>query len=225
MTAIRGESRSFVGLLDPSERSALLALGFPREFSRGAILMYEGEPGERVMILESGRVKVTRVEAAGHETLLSIRDPEDIVGELAVIDDGPRLATVTALETVRVVVIASSVFRAHVRSSPGVAVALLEVVTRRFRETTIKRSQFAASDTIGRLAARIVELAERYGSGRDGVIEIELALSQEELAAWTGASRAGAAKALQTLRELGWIETHRRRIVVCQLEALRKRAA
>jgi CRP/FNR family transcriptional regulator, cyclic AMP receptor protein len=177
------------------------------------------------MVLESGRVKVTRIEVAGHETLLSIRDPEDIVGELAVIDDGPRLATVTALEPVRAVVIASSVFRAHVRNSPGVAMALLEVVTRRFRETTIKRSQFAASDTIGRLAARIVELAERYGSDRDGVIEIELALSQEELGAWTGASRAGVAKALQTLRELGWIETHRRRIVVCQLESLRKRAA
>ena len=214
-----------MGLLDPSEQAALAELGVRRDFPRGAILMYEGEPGERVMLLESGRVKVTRIEAAGHETLLSIRDPEDIVGELAVIDDGPRLATVTALEPVRALVIASSVFRAHLRNAPGVAVALLEVVTRRFRETTIKRSQFAASDTIGRLAARIVVLAERYGTSRAGVIDIELALSQEELAAWTGASRAGVAKALQTLRELGWIETHRRQIVVCQLDALQKRAA
>jgi DNA-binding GntR family transcriptional regulator len=55
-------------------------------------------------------------------------------------------------------------------------------------------------------------------------VEIELALSQEELAAWTGASHAGLAKALQTLRELGWIETHRRRIVVRNLEAIRGRA-
>jgi CRP-like cAMP-binding protein len=216
---------SFLWLLDPSERSALLKLGVSRDLPRGAMLMYEGEPGERVMILESGRVKVTRIEVGGHETLLSIRDPGDIVGELAVIDDEARLATVTALEPVRVVVIAASVFRAHLRSAPGIAVALLEVVVRRLRETTVKRSQFAASDTVGRLAARIVELAERYGSSRGGVIEIELALSQDELAAWTGASRAGAAKALQTLRELGWIETRRRRIVICQLGPLRARAA
>lgn len=216
---------TFLALLHPPERLALVELGRRREFASGAVLMYEGEPGERVMILESGRVKVTRIEAGGHETLLSIRDPGDIVGELAVIDQGDRLGTVTALEPVRALVVAASVFRAHLESAPRVAVVLLEVVARRFRETTVKRSQFAASDTVGRLAARIVELSERYGSGGEGGIDIELALSQDELAAWTGASRAGVAKALQTLRELGWIETRRRRIVVCQPDALRGRAA
>jgi CRP-like cAMP-binding protein len=216
---------NFLALLDASEREALTRLGASRQFARGAVLMYEGEPGERVMILEAGRVKVTRVEASGHETLLSIRDPGDIVGELAVVDRGGRLATVTALEPVRALVVAGSVFRAHLASVPGVAVVLLEVVARRFRDTTIKRAQFAASDTLGRVAARIVELSERYGARGEGGIEIALALTQDELAAWSGGSRAGVAKALQTLRELGWIETHRRRIVVREPEALRKRAA
>jgi CRP-like cAMP-binding protein len=218
-------SGTFLALLDDAERAALSELGTPREFPRGAVLMYEGEPGERVMMLESGRVKVTRIEAGGHETMLSIRDPGDIVGELSLIDERPRLASVTALEPVCVLVIASSLFRAHLERTPRVAVALLEVETRRFRETTLKRSQFAASDTVGRLAARIVELSERYGAEREHGIEIELALTQDELTSWTGASRAGVAKAFQTLRELGWIETHRRRLVVRQLDALRRRAA
>jgi CRP-like cAMP-binding protein len=132
---------------------------------------------------------------------------------------------VTALEPVRALVIASSLFRAHLERTPRVAVALLEVEILRLRETTLKRSQFAASDTVGRLAARIVELSERYGADREDGIEIELALTQDELTSWTGASRAGVAKAFQTLRELGWIETHRRRLVVRQLDALRRRAA
>jgi CRP-like cAMP-binding protein len=216
---------TFLALLDDSERAALSELSNPREFRRGAILMYEGEPGERVMILESGRVKITRIEAGGHETMLSIRDPGDVLGELSLIDEGPRLASVTALEPVRVMVIASSVFRAHLERTPRVAVALLEVQARRLRETTLKRSQFAASDTVGRLAARIVELSERYGTEREDGIAIELALTQEELTSWTGASRAGVAKAFQTLRELGWIETHRLGLVVHQLDALRRRAA
>ncbi len=218
-------SGTFVALLDDAERAALTELGIPREFPRGAVLMYEGEPGERVMILESGRVKVTRIEPGGHETMLSIRDPGDVMGELSLIDERPRLATVTALEPVRVWVIASSRFRSHLERTPRVAVALLEVETQRFRDTTLKRSQFAASDTVGRLAARIVELSERYGAEREDGIEIELALTQEELTSWTGASRAGVAKAFQMLRELGWIETHRRRLVVRQLDALRRRAA
>ena len=218
-------SGTFLSLLDDAESAALLELGTHRGFPRGAVLMYEGEPGERVMILEEGRVKVTRIEPGGHETMLSIRDPGDVVGEVSLIDERPRLATVTALERVRALVIASSVFRAHLERTPRVAVALLEVEMRRFRETTLKRSQFAASDTTGRLAARIVELSERYGAEREDGIEIDLALTQDDIAAWTGASRAGVAKAFQTLRELGWIETHRRRMVVRQLDALRRRAA
>ena len=217
-------SGTFLSLLDDAEPAALLELGTHRGFPRGAVLMYEGEPGERVMILEEGRVKVTRIEPGGHETMLSIRDPGDVVGEVSLIDERPRLATVTALERVRALVIASSVFRAHLERTPRVAVALLEVEMRRFRETTLKRSQFAASDTTGRLAARIVELSERYGAEREDGIEIDLALTQDDIAAWTGASRAGVAKAFQTLRELGWIETHRRRLVVHQLDALRRRA-
>ena len=217
-------SGTFLSLLDDAEPAALLELGTHRGFPRGAVLMYEGEPGERAMILEEGRVKVTRIEPGGHETMLSIRDPGDVVGEVSLIDERPRLATVTALERVRALVIASTVFRAHLERTPRVAVALLEVEMRRFRETTLKRSQFAASDTTGRLAARIVELSERYGAEREDGIEIDVALTQDDIAAWTGASRAGVAKAFQTLRELGWIETHRRRLVVHQLDALRRRA-
>jgi len=216
---------TFLSLLGDVERAALLELGTHRGFPRGAVLMYEGEPGERVMILEKGRVKVTRIEPGGHETMLSIRDPGDLMGEVSVIDERPRLATVTALEGVRALVIASSVFRGHLERTPRVAVALLEVEMQRFRETTIKRSQFAASDTIGRLAARIVELSERYGAEREDGIEVDLALTQDDIAAWTGASRAGVTKGLQTLRELGWIETHRLRLCVRQLDALRRRAA
>jgi CRP-like cAMP-binding protein len=98
------------------------------------------------------------------------------------------------------------------------------VVVTRFRETTIKRSQFAGSDTLGRVAARILELAERYGQTTGTKVAVELPISQEELGAWAGASRAGVAHALQTMRDLGWIHTERRRMVVRDLEALRTRA-
>lgn len=221
---VAGVSGTFLSLLDDIERGVLLQLGTHRDFSRHAILMYQGEPGERVMILEAGRVKVSRIEPGGRETMLSIRDPGDLLGEVALVDERPRVASVTALERVRALVIASSVFRGHLERTPRVAVALLEVQTRRFREATLKRSQFAASDTIGRLAARLVELSERYGTQREDGIEIDLALTQDDIAAWTGASRAGVAKAFQTLRRLGWIETHPRRVLVHQLDDLRRRA-
>ncbi len=216
---------SFVALLDQAEREALYSLGIRRTFPRGALLMFEQEPGERVMILLAGRVKISRVADDGREVLVGIRDPGDVLGELAFVDDHPRIASATALEEVEAVVMPASTFRVHLESTPRVAVALLEVVTRRVRDATVKLSQAGTSDVIGRLAARIVELAERYGSASDDGVVIALPLSQEELAAWTGASRAGVAHALQTLRTLGWVQTARGSMVVRDLDALKARAA
>ena len=214
---------TFWALLDQGERDALDGLGVVQAFPRSSLLMFEREPGERVMVLLAGRVKISQVDRDGRELILSIRDPGDVLGELAFIDHQPRVATVTALEPVTALVISSRLFRAHLERTPRVAVALLEVITRRFRETTLKRAQLAELDTVGRLAARIVELSERYGTPTDGGVTVVLPLSREELAAWTGASRAGVAHAWQTLRELGWIEIDRRRLLVRDLPALRAR--
>jgi CRP-like cAMP-binding protein len=74
---------------------------------------------------------------------------------------------------------------------------------------------------MGRLAARFVELAERYGRATDAGIELHVPLSQEELAAWTGASRAGFSKALQSLRDLGWITLARHELAIRDVDALR----
>ena len=74
------------------------------------------------------------------------------------------------------------------------------------------------------MAARLVELAERYGEPAARGLRIGLPLSQEELAGWTGSSREAVSKALQTLRNVGWVVTERRRITVLDLEALRRRS-
>jgi CRP/FNR family cyclic AMP-dependent transcriptional regulator len=216
---------TFLALLEQTERDALCGLGVRRSFRKGAILMLERDLDGRVMLVVSGRVKITSTDEDGRETLLSLRDPGDVLGELSFVDRRPHSATVTALEPVEAVIVPDSVFRSHLESTPRVAVVLLEAIAGRLRESTVKRSQFGASDTMGRLAARIMELADRYGEDTDRGIAVVSPLSQEELASWTGASRAGVGQALQSMRELGWLETDRRTLVVRDPDALRGRAA
>ena len=218
-------ARSFLARLAESEREALLELGIRRTFPRDTVLMFQDEDDERLMLLLGGRVKVIRAAPTNHELLLAIRDPGDLLGELAFIDGLPRVATVTALEAVDALVLAGRAFRGHLQANPTVAVALLESVAARFRESTVKRLQFAASDTLGRLASRIVELADRYGEQADDGIAVAMPISHDELASWTGASRAGVAQGLQTLRELGWLATERRRLILRDVDSLRSRAA
>jgi CRP/FNR family cyclic AMP-dependent transcriptional regulator len=105
-------------------------------------------------------------------------------------------------------------------------VVLLEIVARRFRAATEQRSQLGTLDTMGRLAARILELAERYGEPAvDGGTVVALPISREDLATWTGASRAGLADALRRLRELGWVKTEGRTLIVWDANALHERAS
>jgi CRP/FNR family cyclic AMP-dependent transcriptional regulator len=216
---------TFLALLHPGEYEQLDGLGASRSFPRGALMMFEGELAERVMILLAGRAKVSHAGADGQELLLSIRDPGDVLGELGFVDGKPRIATVTALESVQALVIPGPAFRRHLETTPRVAVTLLEVIARRFRDASDRLAQFAASDTLARVCALVVELAERYGEPAPEGMSIAMPISQEELAAWAGASRAGVANALGVLRDLGWIQTARRRVIVADLEAVRTRAA
>lgn len=215
---------TFLSRLTPEERVAVEALGRRTSFPRGSVIMFEGEPEERLILILAGRVKITRSGPEGRELILGIRDPGDLLGELAFIDRAPRSATVSALEPMQTLIMTGSRFREHLEQTPRVALVLLEVVAARFREATINRIQFSALDTMGRLSARILELADRYGENVNGTIDVPMPFSQEELASWTGASRTGVAQALQALRELHWLETQRGRMTVCDPDALRARA-
>jgi CRP-like cAMP-binding protein len=219
------EAGSFAALINPQQWSAMQLMGRTVAFLRGSVLMFEGDPSDRVMILLEGRVKVTRAGPHGQEFVLSIRGPGEIVGELPSSGEGAQLGSVSALEPVRALVLDSRQFHHYVARTPEAASALLEVLSHRLRDAVLKRAEFSSSDTIGRLAARLVELTDRYGTASERGIVIGLPLSQEELAGWVGACHAGLARALQVLRQLGWVETERRRIIVRDLDALRRRAA
>jgi CRP-like cAMP-binding protein len=196
-----------------------------RRFARGAALFHERQPSDRVAVLLAGRVKLYSTTVDGREVLFEVRGPGELLGELGSIDGRPRSASALALEPVEALVVPAADFRSIIERSPRAAVHLLGVVAGRLREADRRRVEYAAFDTVGRVAARLVELAGRYGEpGPEGVL-IDLTITQEELAGWTGASREAVSKALHQLRGLGWIETGRRRIRVLDLEELRRRAA
>ena len=227
MTAVaraRSEPGTFLELLPEGDRSALLDLGGTRRFSRGQRLMHQGEPGDRVLMLLSGHVKASYNDSAGHEVVLSFRGPGDVLGELTFVHVEPRSSGVMAIEQVEARALAASEFRTYLEGHSSAALVLIDVISRRFRDANRKRIQFAALDTVGRIAARLVELCERYGDRVEDGIQIRLPITQEDLGGWTASSRAAVASALRTMRDLGWIRTERRRITVLDPDALIARA-
>ena len=221
-----GDAGEFLSSLEPEDREALRARAGRRRFRRGAVLMHEGRPGAEVFVLLAGRVKVTGTTRDGREVIIRFAGPGEVLGELSLLDRQPRANSVEAIDQVEALALSAADFQALLESRPGFAIALLRSLARRFRGSDTMRIEFAASQTLGRVAARLVELVERYGEpGERGTIVIALPLSQEELAGWTASSREAVAKALQALRELGVLVTERRRITVLDPAALRRHAA
>lgn len=105
-----------------------------------------GERAASVVLLERGRVKVTYVTEDGRETLLAVRGAGDVLGELAVLDEGPRSATVTALEPVVALVLSGAAFRAVLTGDGRLGMAVLRILDARLREADRARVEFAALD-------------------------------------------------------------------------------
>jgi CRP/FNR family transcriptional regulator, cyclic AMP receptor protein len=127
---------------------------------------------------------------------------------------------VRALEPLTALALSRADFEAFLEANPRVALVILRVVIARLREADRQQVEFAAYQTVTRVARRLLELAQRYGEESGGGIRITLPISQEELAGWVGASREAITKALRDLRAVGLIETHRRHITVLDAEQL-----
>jgi CRP/FNR family transcriptional regulator, cyclic AMP receptor protein len=210
--------------LDAAQLRSLSALGRTVRFADGARIFREGEISGRVILLVRGRVKVFSSTKDGRDIVLAIRGPGEMLGEISAIDGGPHSATCEAMEPVEALAIASEVFRGFLKAHPQVPLLLMRTITSRLRDADRKRVEFGGQDTLGRVAARLIELAEQHGSDDAGRVRIDLAFSQQELAGWVSASRESVVKALTVMRSRGWIETRRRRIVVLNLPAIRERA-
>ena len=220
-----GYEPRFLPALSEDERKALMAGAIVRNFSSGAALFHENQLADRVLVLQEGFVKLSCFSDDGHEVVLGIRGPGDVLGELSALDGGTRSATAVALEPVQALAVPTSSFNDFLDRNPRVFRVLLVTLSQRLRDADRLRLEFAAKESMGRVASRIVELCERFGSASGGSIRIDFPLTQEELAGWTACSRDSVVKALQSMRDLGWIETGRRRITVLDLEAVRRRAA
>jgi CRP-like cAMP-binding protein len=222
--SVEPPATEFWGSLEPAEVADFLTLARSRSWPRGAVIFREADESESVLVLVTGRVKAFSSTGGGTEVLLAVRGPGALVGELAAIDQRPRSATVETLEPVTALVLPLPAFQEYLRAHGRIALLLARTIADRLRDADRKRIEFGAHDTLGRVAARLVELADRFGQLTEEGTRIALPQSQDELAGWIGSSREAVSKALQTLRADGTIRTSRLTVVVHDLPALRARA-
>ena len=216
------EVPTFVKGLPENIRLALLRLGRPTFHRRGTVLLGPRYEGRNVFLIASGWVKILAMARGGEETLLAIRGPGDVIGELSAIDGRPRSAVVEAFADVEAIEISGRTFLEETVHTPELSLALLRHLAAHLRESDLRRVEFISSDTFGRLVVHLLELAAEHGEGdAAGQIVLRLPLTQTDLAGRSAMSREAVARGLRKLRERDLVRTGRRGIVIVRPEQLR----
>jgi CRP/FNR family cyclic AMP-dependent transcriptional regulator len=209
----------FVNALSEPERADLLARGRQRRYPRHACVFREGDSSDFVIVVLEGRIKVLVIAEDGSESLLGVRGPGELVGDLAAFDSEPRLATAMALDPLTVQVITADAFRDFVVHHAGAVLGLMQMLIGRLRESDRRRAEFGAHDTASRVAHLLAQFAVEQGP--HGRHPAEVRLSQQEIGELVGASRESVARALAVLRDQRLVRTGRRSVAVLDVSALR----
>ena len=210
--------------IEPTAVEALSSALEPVEFPRAHVIFAEGEPGDRLYIIVSGKVKIGRRSADGRENLLAVFGPSDMFGELSIFDPGPRTSTATTVTEVRAVTMDRAALHEWIGKRPEIADQLLRVIARRLRRTNNMLADLIFTDVPGRVAKALLQLAQRFGSQESGMLRVTHDLTQEEIAQLVGASRETVNKALADFAHRGWLRLEGKTVLIQEPDRLARRA-
>src|SRR3990167_9613144 len=187
------------GSLSSKDIKALAGMGEKRRWHKGQHIISDGDEGDALYLMLSGKIKVVLYGEEGREIVLSIMKEGDIFGEMALFDGEPRSANVEAVEDTECFIIQGSTLLEYIKVHPAVALNFLSHLSRRLREADRKIGGLALLDVCGRIAHTLLGIANAgNGIQGKGVVTIER-LTHEEIAAMIGSSREVVSRALKKM--------------------------
>ncbi|WP_306856024.1 Crp/Fnr family transcriptional regulator [Amycolatopsis roodepoortensis] len=201
----------------------ILECGDPFEFPRDHVIFHEGEPGDRLYVVKSGKVKIG-TGRDGKEALLRIVGPDDMFGDLSLLDLGPRSATATTLTETLATAIDRTMLKRIIRSDSYLVEELLRIQARRVRRASAAVQNLAYNDVPARLARALLQSVQRFGSAEGSGYRVVHDLTQIELAQLVGAARETVNKTLADFVRRGWIRVEGKSVLITDPERLARRA-
>lgn len=186
-----------------------------KQFKRGDTVFRKDDPGTHLYVVLEGAVKIALPGEFGQEALVAIARPGEYFGELALLDRSPRSASVVALEDTRAALLAADDFIAFLESHPAAVRSVLEALARTVRRLSDRVEDLIFLDVPSRVAKYLLDLANQNGGPTR-----DLNLTQDELAAFTGASRVSVNRVLGDLERRQLITIRRRRIAILDPDGL-----
>lgn len=198
----------------------ILSRAVTRRVARGAMILRRGEPNSGMIVILSGRVRVSVVSEDGKEVALTVLGQNEVLGEMSLLDGEASSADVTAQEDCVLLVIERNQFLDLLRQNSGLCLHLMALLTRRLRQTNAALEDIALLDLPTRLGRLLTRLAKDYGIPVRAGTRIEVKLSQRDLSALVGASREKVNKQIRQWEEGGFLSKDSGRLVVVDANGL-----
>lgn len=195
-----------------------------RRFRRNEVIFHQGDPGDSLHIVASGSVKIVLPSPSGEEAIIATLRPGDFFGELALIDGAPHSATATAVEATETLSLPRATFRELLEEQPVVRDAVLTGLATELRRLTGHVEELHFFDLPGRLAMRLVRLAQEKHPGAGGEVVLDWPFTQSDLAAMVGGTRQSVNRLLSSLVDEGLVRIERDQLVIVDLDRLAVRA-
>ncbi|MEJ2643582.1 MAG: Crp/Fnr family transcriptional regulator [Gammaproteobacteria bacterium] len=195
--------------VEEEDLQQIAAASVIRTYAKNSILITEGDRSSSLYIILDGQVRVFVSDEDGKINIVNRLGPGDYFGELSLIDDEPRSASVEAQTTCKVSILSGSFFAGYIEQRPRMAVRLLKNMGRRLRNTTVHAKNLALMDVYGRIASVLLQSAAE----EDGRL-ITSPLTQQEIADQVGSSREMVSRILKDLRAGDYIALDGKRIVI-----------
>jgi CRP/FNR family transcriptional regulator, cyclic AMP receptor protein len=202
------------GSVPAGELEAAVAASRLRVFRRGQVVCTAGQPGDTVIVVVSGRLKVVVRSAEGGELTLTVIQPGGVFGELSAVDGGPRSADAETLEESRLLFIPRELVQDMCARLPSVSLGVARSLAATLRRLTEGASDLVFLD----LPRRVAKVLLTQSPDEDGVIRLKM--SQEQLAHQAAGTRQSVNAVLRSFERRGWIELHDRTLTVKQAAAL-----
>lgn len=196
-----------------------------RTYARSAFIFHEGDPGTILYVIRSGQVKIARIGPGGEEIVFAVLTPGDFFGELALFDEAAvRAADAQAVDLTECLTLHRDSLMAFLDRHPAVTRRLLKVFTTYIRQMDTALAESAFLDIPGRVAKRLLALAETHGERTADGIRIGMKLPQRTLAGMVGASRENVNRALGRFIARGDISQNGGYVTIVRPAELRKRS-
>jgi CRP/FNR family transcriptional regulator, cyclic AMP receptor protein len=149
--------------LSPDELAAVASVASTRSVAKDTVIFHGGDAADAVYVIASGKVKVVTTSTDGKEFILTVLGAGQVFGEMALVEEAPRSASVITLTAVELLAIKREDFHHLLNTSPGISRSLLAILSRRLRRANSKMESLAYMDVAGRLARYLLDLARDHG--------------------------------------------------------------